>query len=153
MSVDLEPQRLFTGECLVVDSAGPRYLLAMKLLSGRKRDEDDCIHLIREVGVSRVEDLLDLMETAAGIRALSPQHEYRAREWFTAARRWHRLRRLRGWISVKFQRSATAKQPAARIVPPSIGMRQCGKPNKSKAGTCGHPHPGSGGRCAAGHRH
>ncbi len=26
VAIDLEPQRLFTGQCLVVDSAGPRYI-------------------------------------------------------------------------------------------------------------------------------
>ena len=32
VSVDVEPERIFTGKRIVVDSAGPKYLLAMKLL-------------------------------------------------------------------------------------------------------------------------
>ncbi len=105
VSVELEPQRLFTGRCLVVDSVGPRYLLAMKLLSGRRRDQDDTVHLIREVGISQAEELLDLMESAVGRRTLTAQHEYRAREWFAAAHRWHRLRSLRRWVTATFRRS------------------------------------------------
>jgi len=31
VSVDLKPERIFAGECLILDSAGPLYLLAMKL--------------------------------------------------------------------------------------------------------------------------
>ncbi len=129
------------------------YLLAMKLLAGREGDEDDCIHLIREIGVSNVEELLDLMETAAGIRCLTPQHEYRAREWFTAAHKWHRLRRLRRWMTTVFARLKTAKQPASTATSHPSNIKQCGKPNKSKPGVCGHPHPGAGKTCAAGHRH
>ena len=41
VNVALEPERIFTGRRLIVDSAGDRYVLAMKLVSHRQVDEAD----------------------------------------------------------------------------------------------------------------
>ena len=98
VSVTVEPERIFTGKCLILDSAGPRYLLAMKLLSGREADEEDCIHLIRETGIYDEEELLDLIETAADVRGLRPRDEYWAKEMLVRARKGRRMRSLRGWL-------------------------------------------------------
>ena len=152
VSVDLQPERIFTGKCLTLDSAGPRYLLAMKLLSGRKADEQDCIHLIRETGIYDEEELLDLMETASGVRGLRPRDEYWAKEMLAVARKGRRIRSLRNSFLAlvrRLTRSRTADKPESG----QAALRKCGAPNKSKAGHCSHPHPGKGGRCPAGHQH
>ena len=52
VNVPLEPERIFTGRCLIVDSAGDRYVLAMKLISHRQVDEADCEMLIRALGIT-----------------------------------------------------------------------------------------------------
>ena len=152
VSLDVQPERVFTGECLILDSAGPRYLLAMKLQSGRRADEEDCIVLIRETGIYDEEELLDLMEVAAGVRSLRPRDEYWAKEMLVRARRGRRMRLLRGWFS-----SIVRRPPRGRPVDqPEQGqtvLGKCGARNKSKTGRCSHPHPGRGGRCAAGHKH
>ena len=152
VSVDLQPERVFTGKCLILDSAGPRYLLAMKLLSGRRADEEDCIVLIRETGIYDERELLDLMETAAGVRSLRPRDEYWAKEILVRARKGRRMRSLRGWFSSRVRRllrRRTTDQPEQG----QTALRKCGAANKSKAGRCSHPHPGRGRRCPAGHQH
>lgn len=55
---------LYVGARLRVYSGGPRYVLAMKLVSGRELDLPDCVHLIRELEVDNPEVLLDLIEEA-----------------------------------------------------------------------------------------
>lgn len=98
MSVEVEPERIFTGKCLIVDSVGPKYLLVMKLLSGREADEEDCVHLIRETCIYDEGELLDLMQAAAGVRSLRPRDEYWAKEMLARARKGHLRRRLRGLL-------------------------------------------------------
>ena len=44
VSLDVQPERVFTGECLILDSAGPRYLLAMKLQSGRRATKKTALY-------------------------------------------------------------------------------------------------------------
>ena len=105
VSVDLAPELIFAGKCLTVDSAGPRYLLAMKLLSGRESDEEDCVRLIRETGIYDIEELLDLMETAAGIREVRPRDVYWAIERHAAALKGRRIRSLRQRLSSLFKAS------------------------------------------------
>ncbi|WP_420610612.1 hypothetical protein [Candidatus Poriferisodalis sp.] len=51
VNLPMEPERIYTGSCLVVDSAGDRYVLAMKLASGRPIDEADCELLIRSLAI------------------------------------------------------------------------------------------------------
>ena len=114
VSVDLKPERIFAGECLILDSAGPLYLLAMKLLSGRQADEEDCIYLIRETGIYDEEELLGLMETAAGVRGLRPRDEYWAKEVLAAARKGRRLRSLRDAFWSCVRRLSRGWEPAPR---------------------------------------
>lgn len=134
VSVDLEPERIFTGQRLILDSAGPRYLLAMKLLSGRRADEEDCIHLIREVGAYGIEQLLDFMEVAAGVRGLTPRHEHWAQEMLAKARRGRRLRGLRRSFVSLARRPARNRtvhgQKSSQALPsgPQATPRQCGAP-------------------------
>ena len=85
--VALVPERIFTGKCLVVDSAGPQYILAMKLLCGRDADVDDCVHLIRELGISNISEVLDLVASAVAPRTPPPRVEYWAEAVFREARR------------------------------------------------------------------
>ena len=76
VALEIEPERLFTGERLIVESAGPRYLLAMKLVAGREADVEDCVQLIRELGLRTSEELLDLVEAALTPRRPSPRVAY-----------------------------------------------------------------------------
>lgn len=99
MAVDVDPERIFSGECLTLDAAGPLYLLATKLLSGREADESDCIHLIRETGIYDEADLLNLIQSAAGTRTLRPRDAYWAKDVLARARKGRRMRRLKGLFS------------------------------------------------------
>ena len=81
VNVPLEPERIFTGRRLIVDSAGDRYVLAMKLLSHRQVDEADCELLIRSLGITSQAELLDLIE-----QAIPAQHQSPAAAYFAADR-------------------------------------------------------------------
>ena len=85
VAVEVQPERIFTGKRLVVDSAGPRYVLAMKLLAGRDGDVEDCVHLIRELGVRSSRDLLDLVDAAVVPRTPPPRVAYWTEEVFGKA--------------------------------------------------------------------
>ena len=95
VSVEVSPERIFTGNCLVVDSAGPRYVLAMKLAAGRDSDVNDCIHLIRELRVRASEELLDLVATALAPRTPPPRTTYWTEQVFARARRGRTLWKIR----------------------------------------------------------
>ena len=62
ISADSEP--VFEGARLIVESASPRYILAMKLVSARPVDKPDCVALVRELGINDIDALLDLIESA-----------------------------------------------------------------------------------------
>lgn len=64
VNVAVEPERIYRGDRLIVDTAGRRYILAMKLLSARPVDLGDCVHLVRDLNISSEQELLDLMEAA-----------------------------------------------------------------------------------------
>ncbi len=81
VNVALEPERIFTGRRLIVDSAGDRYVLAMKLVSHRQVDEADCEILIRALGIRSPAELLDLIE-----QAIPAQHRSPAAAHFAADR-------------------------------------------------------------------
>ena len=91
VNVPLEPERIFTGRRLVVDSAGDRYVLAMKLISHRQVDEADCEMLIRSLGIRSHAELLDLIE-----QAVPAQHRSPAAAYFAADRLDNAYRSRRG---------------------------------------------------------
>ncbi len=62
ISADSEP--VFEGARLIVESASPRYILAMKLVSARPVDKPDCVALVKELGIDTTDALLDLIEAA-----------------------------------------------------------------------------------------
>ena len=70
----MEPERIHTGRCLIIDSAGDRYVLAMKLASGRRADEADCELLIRSLDIRSHGELLDLIEQAIPAHVQTPAH-------------------------------------------------------------------------------
>ena len=76
INVAFEPERIFTGRCLIVDSAGDRYVLAMKLISHRQVDEADCEMLIRALDIRSEAELLDLIEQAVPAQHRSPAAAY-----------------------------------------------------------------------------
>lgn len=91
VNVPLEPERIFTGHRLIVDSAGDRYVLAMKLISHRQVDEADCEMLIRALGIRSQAELLDLIE-----QAVPSQHQSPAAAYFAADRLDNAYRSRRG---------------------------------------------------------
>lgn len=80
VNLPMEPERIYTGNCLVVDSAGDRYVLAMKLASGRPIDEADCEMLIRSLDIRDEAELLDLLEQAVPRQLRTPAMAYFAAE-------------------------------------------------------------------------
>ena len=76
----MEPERIYTGRCLIINSAGDRYVLAMKLASGRRADEADCELLIRNLGIHSHDELLDLIEQAIPAHVQTPAMGYFAAE-------------------------------------------------------------------------
>ena len=64
VAVAADPEPVFEGSRLVVESAGPRYLPAMKLVSARPVDKADCVVLVKELGIDHVDELLGLIEEA-----------------------------------------------------------------------------------------
>ena len=64
VAVAADPEPVFEGPRLVVESAGPRYLLAMKLVSARPVDKADCVALVKELRIDHVDELLGLIEEA-----------------------------------------------------------------------------------------
>ena len=152
VSIEVEPERIFTGECLVLDSAGPRYLLATKLLSGRESDESDCVHLIRETGIYDESELLDLIQSAAGHRPLRPRDEYWAKEILVLASKGRRMRNVRNWLSARLKpRSSNRADAVGRPEDSQVPQGICGARTVSGK-ACKNPHPGTGRTCSAGHR-
>lgn len=96
VNLPMEPERIYTGSCLVVESAGDRYVLAMKLASGRPIDEADCELLIRSLAIRDESELLDLLEQAIPDHLTSPAMAYfaaeRLRDAYPAQRRRRRMR-------------------------------------------------------------
>lgn len=80
VNLPMEPERIYAGDCLVVDSAGDRYVLAMKLASGRPIDEADCEMLIRGLDIRDESELLDLLERAVPLQLRTPAMAYFAAE-------------------------------------------------------------------------
>ena len=101
VNVPVEPERIFTGRRLIVDSVGDRYVLAMKLLSHRQVDEADCEMLIRSLGITSQAELLDLIEQANPAQDRSPAAAYFAADRLDNAYRFRRgPRRSDGGLSL-----------------------------------------------------
>lgn len=100
VNVALEPERIFTGRRLVIDSAGDRYVLAMKLISHRQVDEADCEMLIRSLGIGSQAELLDLIEQAVPAQHRSPTAAYFAADRLDNAYRTRRRGRSDGGLSL-----------------------------------------------------
>lgn len=81
----VRPELVYDGERLKMYSPGPHFLLAMKLFAGRDRDMDDAVLLIREIGFTSAEDLLDLLEDSYRHTQLPPAREYFARRAYQLA--------------------------------------------------------------------
>ncbi len=96
VNVPLEPERIFTGRRLIVDSAGDRYVLAMKLFSHRQVDEADCEVLIRALDIRSQAELLDLIEQAIPAQHRSPAAAYFAADRLDNAYRSRRRPRRSG---------------------------------------------------------
>jgi len=74
---DPDAQRFYSSPSLNVDVASPRYLLAMKLFSARaENDADDIMLLYSQLGMSTVEEGLDLVESVYAGRPLQPKVQF-----------------------------------------------------------------------------
>ena len=85
VNLPIEPERIYTGRSLVIDSAGDRYVLAMKLVSGRPIDEADCEILIRGLGIRTETELLDLLTQAVPAHLQTPAMGYFAADRLDSA--------------------------------------------------------------------
>ena len=97
VALPMDLERVHEGKILIIDSAGSRYVLAMKLVSGRPIDETDCELLIRELNIRHESELLDLIEEAVPERLRTPAMEYFATERLGNAYRRPLRRRVRRW--------------------------------------------------------
>jgi hypothetical protein len=71
-----EHARTFTVPGLSVTIASPRYLLAMKMASGRPQDLHDMILIFRELGITTAEKAADIAEQVHGPESvLLPQRD------------------------------------------------------------------------------
>ena len=166
--IPMQPERIFDGQVLKVDSAGSRYILAMKLVSGRTVDAPDCEHLIRELGISDESELFELIEEAIPERLRTPGMEYFAAERLAQAHKSQRRQRFKGRRARRAERQ-TRRRPAEQNQPsrsspaqPAGSVHPVPPPTTpSPSKFCGHSLPGGGtcknprpvrGKCAAGHR-
>jgi len=85
VNLPMEPERIFDGRILAIDSAGDRYVLGMKLASGRHIDRRDCEFLIRSLGITDLDDLLDLIQQGVPESRRHPTMEDFAAERLAAA--------------------------------------------------------------------
>ncbi len=108
VNLPLDPQRIFNGKHLIVDSAGSRYVLAMKLASGRPIDRVDGAVLIRELGIVAETELLDLIEEALPPHLRTPKMSYFAAECLTEAWQGHSKELRRAKRARKRRRAARA---------------------------------------------
>ena len=74
----LDPQleTVYRGERLALHIAGPRYLLATKLLAGRDVDVNDAVHLAVDAGITTAQAMLDLLTEAYPAPLLTPRVQY-----------------------------------------------------------------------------
>ena len=114
VNIPMEASRIYSGRILTVDSAGSRYILAMKLASGRPVDEADCEHLIRELGMRKEAELLDLIEQAIPEQLRKPGMEYFAMDRLARARNGKWLMRYKEWRARRPARSAKQATSASR---------------------------------------
>jgi hypothetical protein len=74
---DPDARRFYASESLTVDVASPRYLLAMKLFAARaESDAEDIMLLYRQLGLSTVEEGLDLVEQAYRGRPINAKVQF-----------------------------------------------------------------------------
>lgn len=144
VSIAAEPEPVFTGKYLVVEAAGPRYLLAMKLVSARPIDRVDCVYLVRKLGIKHVDELLDLVESAVpwdSHRTVTTR--YFAEEILAEANQSGNPPRRSFWQALRNLRSRRKKPSprSARRLPKS-------RPYKSRtSGRCGKSMPRAKKRC------
>ncbi|WP_419944393.1 hypothetical protein [Candidatus Poriferisodalis sp.] len=112
VNIPMEASRIYSGRVLTVDSAGSRYILAMKLISGRPVDESDCEQLIRELGIREESEILDLIEQAIPERLRKPGMEYFALDRLARARKGKWLLRFREWRSRRTAHSTRTRAAA-----------------------------------------
>jgi hypothetical protein len=76
-SGDPDAQRFYTSESLNVDVASARYLLAMKLFAARVENDADYIKfLYRQLGMTTVDEGLDLVESVYQNRPVEPKVQF-----------------------------------------------------------------------------
>lgn len=119
VAAEIEPRTLFDGSCLTVVAADDRYLLVMKLVSGRPDDEADSEHLIRELGIVDEDDLYDLIAAAVPERLQQPRMLYFASERLRAAWRHRRRQRRRAAKRSRYAPAGPTESGDADLRPPT----------------------------------
>ena len=172
VAVPTSLEDLYGGTHLQVSSAGPRYVLAMKLVSAREFEVADCAYLIRELDIYDIDELLDLIEEALPKESLRrPEMGYFAEDALKLAqKKWagrlikQKVRALLPEASADKQSPKAAKSRkmtlTARIAPERLmSSRRTSKQPKAICGVeigknevCNNPKPPVGGQCAAGHK-
>ena len=140
MALPPDTRPVFSGACLVVESVGPQYILAMKLAAARPEDLADCAYLIAELGIGTHDELLDLIEQALRPpRTRTPKMSYFAQDALEAAESDARKRRISRWLNrVRRTRSRSQQHNAARQEPPQATTPRVGKDSVQDEGTPGH---------------
>ena len=78
--IDPQLKTVYSGDRLTVHAAGPRYLLATKLVAGRAVDIGDAVHLAIDSGVTTADAMLDLLTEAYPGPMLTPRVQYTAEQ-------------------------------------------------------------------------
>ena len=148
---------VYGGRNFTLVSPGERYILAMKLAAARVQDEADAVLLVRELRISDLGELLDLIESALpGPRAPEARHEYFASQVLQQARkgRWRwRIARL-GRKAFRITPDRTTKRAIdAHIRASEAGkLARCGSQATITGRPCAHLVAPRQRRCPAGHR-
>jgi hypothetical protein len=78
---DTDPHVVYESESLFVQVPSPRYMLAMKLHASRdQRDIDDAATLFNVLGLTTVQQALDVLTGYYPASQLLPRHRYTAQE-------------------------------------------------------------------------
>ena len=148
---------IYNGRNFALISPGERYILAMKLAAARVQDEADAVHLIRELRIKKVDELLDLIETALPApRAPEARHEYFAHQVFGQARkgryRWQIARLARHLFRMAPDRTAKRTIAAHIRASESGTLTRCGSQATNTGRPCTHLVTPRQKRCPAGHK-
>lgn len=120
---DPDPRTVFESEWLLVQVASPKYLLAMKLHSGRlENDRSDAVILYRLAGFTTAEQGMELLESTYGAHHLSPRHRYIVEEVAGAANAERAAQLAATAAGLRARQDHIDDRPPPHPEPPRRGM-------------------------------